>query len=151
MGLARREEAGGKSGASPFPAAFHPQADPRVGGRLHRPGVRQPHPFHRHVLMAGEQQVEVKFPGDAAGHVLAAVRQQAPGGQLFLEAAVVDAHAHIAQRAQRLPGGAGRLKGVGDAQLLQVPGLLPHVHKIGDDAGDAHPAGRWPGCAQPMA
>ena len=78
---------------------------PCIGGGLNGVGARQLYPFHRHVLVAGEEQIEVQLPGDLAGDVLTAVREHPPRFQLLLEATVVDAHIDITLIPE---GGAGR-------------------------------------------
>ena len=124
---------------------------PRIGGGLNGVGAGQIYSLHRHVLVAGEEQVEVQFPGNFTGQVLAAVREHPPGLQLLLEAAVVDTHADITLIPE---GGASRscgLKGVGNPNPLQVLWLLPHVYEVGDHAGDPHPQTVGQGVHRPGA
>ncbi|EDS11722.1 hypothetical protein ANACOL_01613 [Anaerotruncus colihominis DSM 17241] len=90
------------------------------------------------MLMAGEQQVEIKLAGNFTGDIFPAVRQKPSALQFLLEAAVIDAHTYIADPLQTGQSCPGRLKRVGDAHPLKILRLLPYVHKIGNHAGDAH-------------
>ena len=124
---------------------------PRVGRGLCRIGAGQIHTLHRHVLVAGEEQIEVQLPGNPAGQVLAAVREHPPRLQFLLEAAVVDAHANITLIPEGGAGRPGGLKGIGDPNFLQVLGLLPHVYEVGDHTGEPHPQAVGQGVHRPGA
>ena len=140
-----------KAGAPPVPLTGDAEELPGVGGGLDGPGAGQLYPFHRHVLVAGEEQIEVQFPGNLAGQVLAAVREHPPGLQLLLEAAVVDTHADITLIPEGGAGRPGGLKGIGDPNPLQVLWLLPHVYEVGDHAGDPYPQAVGQGVHRPGA
>ena len=71
-----------------------------VGG-LHHEGTAHRLPVDGHVLVPCQQKVKVQLLAQAVGHVLVGGRQHAAGGQISLEAAVINA-----QRQHR-PGPAG--------------------------------------------
>ncbi len=91
------------------------------------------------MLVACEEKVEVQFPSNFTGNILSAVREHPPRFQLFLKTSVVDTHPNVALVLKGGTGRPGSLKGIGDPKLLQVLGLFPYVHKIGDHAGDSYP------------
>ena len=122
---------------------------PRIGGGLNGVGAGQIHSLHRHVLVAGEEQIEVQLPGNFTGQILTAVREHPPCLQLLLKAAVVDAHADITLFPEGGAGRPGGLKGVGDPNPLQVLWLLPHVYEVGDHAGDPYPQAVGQGVHRP--
>ena len=138
-----------KAGAPPVPLTGDAEELPGVGGGLDGPGAGQLYPFHCHVLVAGEEQIEVQFPGNLAGQVLAAVREHPPRLQFLLEAAVVDTHADITLTPEGGAGRPGGLKGIGDPNPLQVLWLLPHVYEVGDHAGDPYPQAVGQGVHRP--
>ena len=124
---------------------------PRIGGGLNGVGAGQIHSLHRHVLVAGEEQVEVQLPGNFTGQILTAVREHPPCLQLLLKAAVVDAHTDITLFPEGGAGRPGGLKGVGNPNPLQVLWLLPHVYEVGDHAGDPYPQAVGQGVHRPGA
>ena len=124
---------------------------PGVSGGLNRIGAGQLYPLHRHVLVACEEKVEVQFPSDFTGNILSAVREHPPRFQLFLKTSVVDTHPNVALVLKGGTGRPGSLKGIGDPKLLQVLGLFPYIHKVGDHAGDSHPQAVGQGMYRPRA
>ena len=122
---------------------------PCIGGGLNGVGAGQIHAFHHHMLVAGEEQIEVKFPGNFTGQILPAVRERPPCLQLLLKAAMVDAHADITLFPEGGASRPGGLKGVGDPNPLQVLWLLPHVYEVGDHAGDPYPQAVGQGVHRP--
>ena len=65
-----------------------------VGG-LHHEGAAQRLPVDGHVLVPCQQKVKVQLLAQAVGHVLVGGGQHAAGGQISLEAAVINAQRHI--------------------------------------------------------
>lgn len=109
-----------------------------VGG-LHHESTAQRLPVDGHVLVPCQQKVKVQLLAQAVGHVLVGGGQHAAGGQISLEAAVINAQRHIhpaPQGFQRRTRGGDR---VADSDAGQVLRLLPDVHVVGDDAHDADP------------
>ena len=140
-----------KTEVSPVLLSSDTKKVPGVSGGLNRIGARQLYPFHRHVLVACEEKVEVQFPSDFTGNILSAVREHSTCFQLLLETSVVDTHPHVTLVPEGRTGRPGSLKGIGDPKLLQVLGLFPYVHKIGDHAGDPHPQAVGQGMYRPRA
>ena len=89
--------------------------------------------------MTRQQDVEVQLLTQAIGHVFMGGGQYPAGGQIPLEAAVIDAKRHVhlpLQGFQRRTGGGD---GIVDGDAGQVLRPLPDVHIVGDDAHDADP------------
>ena len=149
MRCPHRRQLGAEADVPPVLLSSDMEKLPGIGGRLNRIGARQLYPFHRHVLVACEEKVEVQFPNNFTGNILSAVREYPPRFQFFLKTSVVDTHPHVALVPE---GGTGRqssLKGIGDPQSLQVLGLFPYVHKVGDHASDSHPQAVGQGMYRP--
>ncbi len=56
-----------------IPLANHVEKLPRIGRGLCHIGAGQIHTLHRHVLVAGKEQIEVQLPGNFTGNILPAV------------------------------------------------------------------------------
>ena len=99
------------------------------------------HAVHAHVLVAGEHEVEVKLPADAAGLVLAAFGKRLAGFQVALKAAVIDQHGHVALRPDRLQRAGAGVHGVLDDQLCNRLRVLPAPDegRARADEADAQP------------
>ena len=93
-----------------------------------------------HVLVAGEENVEVKVPHDPAGDVLRRVGELLPGLQVLLEAPVVDRDGEVAplflHRGENLLQGFLRLC---DVKVPEVFGKLPDIYPVRHGGGDADP------------
>ena len=73
MCSAHWDQIGLKTTFRSIPLANHVEKLPRVGRGLCRIGAGQIHTLHRHVLVAGKEQIEVQLPGNSAGDILSAV------------------------------------------------------------------------------
>ena len=138
VALPDRKQCRGKAAGAAAVHALNAQVLPGVCRRLDGIGPAKPHALHRHVLMTGQEQIKIQLPGQLAGQILSAGGKQLPGGEVLFKAAMIDAHAHIALGAQPGEGVFGGRECVGDAQMFQVLRLLPHIHMVGHNAGDAH-------------
>ncbi len=113
----------------------------RAVARLHGVAVAEAHAIHTHVLVAGEHEVEIELPADAAGLVLAAFGERLAGFQVALKAAVIDQHGHVALRLDRLQRAGAGVHGILDDQLRNRPWVLPARDKgrARPDEADAQP------------
>ena len=73
MCSAHWDQIGLKTTFRSIPLANHVEKLPRVGRGLCRIGAGQIHTLHRHVLVAGKEQIEVQIPGNFTGNILPAV------------------------------------------------------------------------------
>ena len=98
-----------------LPAAGHgglyPQELLSLVGWLHHEGAAHQLPGHGHMLVSGQQDVEIQLLTDAVGDVFAGRGEHATRGEVALEAAVVNADRQvdlITQPFQRGGRGSGR-------------------------------------------
>ena len=142
---------GAEADVPPVLLSSDPEELSGVSGGLDGVGAGQLYPFHRHVLVAGEEKVKVQFPSNFASNILPAVREHSTCFQLLLETSVVDAHPHVTLVPEGRTGRPSGLEGIGNPQSLQVLWLFPHVHKVGDHAGNSHPQAVGQGMYRPRA
>ena len=109
-----------------------------VGG-LHHEGAAHHLPGHGHMLVSGQQDVEIQLLTDAVGDVFAGRGEHAPRGEVALEAAVVNADRQVDLIAQPFQRGGHGGDRVGDRNAGEVLRLFPDVHIVGHDADDADP------------
>ena len=73
MCSAHWDQIGLKTTFRSIPLVNHVEELPRVGRGLYRIGAGQIHALHHHMLVAGEEQIEVQLPGNFTGNILSAV------------------------------------------------------------------------------
>ena len=126
-----------------LPAAGHgglyPQELLSLVGGLHHEGAAHQLPGHGHMLVSGQQDVEIQLLTDAVGDVFAGRGEHATRGEVALEAAVVNADRQVDLIAQPFQRGGHGGDRVGDRNAGEVLRLFPDVHIVGHDADDADP------------
>ena len=125
------------------PAAGHgglyPQELLSLVGGLHHEGAAHHLPGHGHMLVSGQQDVEIQLLTDAVGDVFAGRGEHATRGEVALEAAVVNADRQVDLITQPFQRGGHGGDRVGDRNASEVLRLFPDVHIVSHDADDADP------------
>ena len=119
--------------------SLHAQKLLSLVGRLHDERAAHRLPGDGHMLVPGQQNIEIQLPADAVGDVLVSRGEHAPRGKVALKAAVVDAHRQVDLPPQLFQCGGRGGDGVGDRNAGKMLRLFPDVHIVGHDADDADP------------